>query len=120
MNQPRSRGFALILVISLLAIMSMTFLHLARSCRRMVLQTGQLYASNAGLNLTASGLAWVQAHGRPDGPVVLDANTIAGPRAGLQVEPMANGMDGKCLQIYASVEQSGRTSRVRTDLCPGR
>ncbi|MDH7598513.1 MAG: hypothetical protein QHH07_02605 [Sedimentisphaerales bacterium] len=77
MSRVRARGITMILVISLMGMISITFVQMARSCSQMSLQTARYYCTNIEANLLASGLAWAKVHGQTDGTVSLDTGSIA-------------------------------------------
>ncbi len=100
MTRTRSKGIALLLVISIMGMMAMSFAHIARSCMQLSVQTSQLYASNLEMNLIASALAWAILKGHTEKATRLDATEIAS--------------SGPVLDLYLEEDQGHGIVRVST------
>jgi len=107
----RTRGFALILVISIIGLMGITLGYLGYSCRLMLAEADRVHVKAVDRNLLLSGLTWASLNlkaedrrQRSEGKGEtgsLDANDIAG--SGVQLSVMIEDVNDNTAMVRVRI-----------------
>ncbi len=108
MKKPRQKGFALVLVITALALIGLEMHLLTSGANTMLFQADTAYLEACKRNLITSGLAWAKRNIRNNNrdtfekTVELDVSKMPG-NAGFRLKPAVGGIRGSSLIVTISV-----------------
>jgi type II secretory pathway component PulK len=108
MKKPRQKGFALVLVITAMAIIGLEMHVLTSGANTMLFQADTAYLEACKRNLITSGLAWAKRNIRNNNrdtfekTVELDVSKMPG-NAGFRLKPAVGGIRGSSLIVTISI-----------------
>ncbi len=126
MKKPRQKGFALVLVITAMAIIGLEMHVLTSGANTMLFQADTAYLEACKRNLITSGLAWAKRNIRNNNrdtfekSVELDVSKMPG-NAGFRLKPAVGGIRGSSLIVTISVPtDKGPQAQINVSCSRGR